>query len=46
MRIARYVVGDQIQFGTVELAADGGEHPDTVATLTSDPLAGPVTYTG
>jgi 2-keto-4-pentenoate hydratase/2-oxohepta-3-ene-1,7-dioic acid hydratase in catechol pathway len=46
MRIARYVVGDQIQFGTVELAADGGEHPDTVATVTSDPLAGPVTYTG
>jgi 2-keto-4-pentenoate hydratase/2-oxohepta-3-ene-1,7-dioic acid hydratase in catechol pathway len=46
MRIARYVVGDQIQFGAVELAADGGEHPDSVATLTSDPLAGPVNYTG
>ncbi len=46
MRIARYVIGDQIRFGMVELAADGGEHPDTVATLTSDPLAGPVNYTG
>ena len=46
MRIARYVVGDQIQFGVVELAADGGQNPDTVATLTSDPLAGPVNYTG
>ena len=46
MRIARYVIGDQIQFGTVELAADGGGHPDTVATVSSDPLAGPVNYTG
>jgi len=46
MRIARYVVGDQIQFGTVELAEDAGQHTDTVANLTSDPLAGPVTYTG
>lgn len=46
MRIARYVVGDQIQFGTVELATDGGQNPESVATLTSDPLAGPVNYTG
>ena len=46
MRIARYVVGDQIQFGAVELTADGGEHPDSVASLTSDPLAGPVNFTG
>lgn len=46
MRIARYAVGDQIQFGTVELASDEGQHPDTVATVSGDPLAGPVTYTG
>ena len=46
MRIARYVIGDQIQFGVVELTSDGGQNPETVATLTSDPLAGPVNYTG
>ncbi len=46
MRIARYVVGDHIQYGIVELAADGGDHPDTVAAITADPLAGPVSYTG
>ena len=33
-------------FGIVELAEDGGANPDTVATLTSDPLAGPVNFTG
>lgn len=46
MRIARYVVEDKTQFGTVELAADQGENPETVATITGDPLAGPVRYTG
>lgn len=46
MRIARYVVGDDISFGVVELAEDGGEHPDTVRALTGDPLAGAVKYTG
>ena len=46
MRIARYVVGENPVYGVVELAADGGEHPDTVSTLTGDPLAGPVKYTG
>lgn len=47
MRIARYALaGEDPHFGIVELAVDGGEHPDTVATLTGDPLVGPVNYTG
>lgn len=47
MRIARFAVsGADPQFGIVELAADQGEHPDTVSTITGDPLAGPVNYTG
>lgn len=47
MRIARYAApGQDPAFGIVELAVDGGEHPDTIATLTGDPLAGPVNYTG
>lgn len=46
MRIARYSLGDSIRFGTVELAEDGGQFPDTVSDLTSDPLAGPVSLTG
>lgn len=46
MRIARYAVNDHIEYGTVELDEDGGDHAGTVATLTSDPLAGPVHYTG
>lgn len=46
MRIARFVTGDVIKFGVVELAEDGGEHPDTVSVVTADPLAGPVKYTG
>jgi 2-keto-4-pentenoate hydratase/2-oxohepta-3-ene-1,7-dioic acid hydratase in catechol pathway len=46
MRIARYSVGDQIHYGTVELAADGGPNPDTVADLTGDPMVGPVNLTG
>lgn len=46
MRIARYVTGDDPVFGIVELAADGGDHPDSIRALTGDPLAGPVKYTG
>ena len=47
MRIARFVAdGGDPQYGIVELADDGGGHPDTVAAITGDPLAGPVNYTG
>ncbi|MEL4505718.1 fumarylacetoacetate hydrolase family protein [Luteococcus sp. H138] len=47
MRIARYALaGGEPQYGLVELAADAGEHPDTIAAITGDPLAGPVNYTG
>lgn len=48
MRIARFAVaGQDPAFGIIELAVDGGDHPDTIATITGDPLAGaPVNYTG
>ena len=46
MRIARFSTGQDPQFGIVELAEDGGEHPDTVAALTGDPIAMPVQLTG
>lgn len=47
MRIARFAAaGSDPRFGTVEHAADGGEHPDTISVLDADPLAGPVNYTG
>lgn len=47
MRIARYAPADgDPAFGIVELAADGGDHPDTIAQITGDPVAGPVQYTG
>lgn len=47
MRIARYAIaGQDPAFGVVELAEDRGGHPDSVSTLTGDPLAGPVQYTG
>lgn len=47
MRIARFAAPDaDPAFGVVELAVDEGEHPDTVATISGDPLAGPVQYTG
>ncbi|MDK9673071.1 fumarylacetoacetate hydrolase family protein [Propionibacterium freudenreichii] len=47
MRIARYASpGTDPAYGLVELVDDGGDHPDTVATLTGDPLAGPVNLTG
>ena len=48
MRIARFAtVGQDPAYGIIELAVDGGDHPDTISTLTGDPLAGvPVNYTG
>ncbi|AQP44743.1 fumarylacetoacetate hydrolase family protein [Tessaracoccus flavus] len=48
MRIARFAkAGQDPTYGIIELAVDGGEHPDTIAALTSDPLAGvAVNYTG
>ncbi|WP_028708295.1 fumarylacetoacetate hydrolase family protein [Propionicicella superfundia] len=47
MRVARYAAaGADPAFGLVELADDHGEHPDTIARLTGDPLAGPVELTG
>lgn len=48
MRIARFAVaGKDPAFGVIELAVDGGENPDTIATLTGDPLSGvAVNYTG
>lgn len=46
MRIARFVHSDNPAFGVVELAEDGGQHPDTIQVLSGDPLVGPVTYTG
>jgi len=39
-------VDDRIQFGVVELEADGGANPETVSALTADPLSGPVKLTG
>lgn len=46
MRIARFSAGGDPAFGIVELAADEGLHPDTVSTLTGDPLSMPVQLTG
>lgn len=48
MRIARFAAaGKEPAYGIIELAVDGGEHPDTIAVLNNDPLAGvPVNYTG
>ncbi|MDR1432342.1 MAG: DUF2437 domain-containing protein, partial [Propionibacteriaceae bacterium] len=46
MRIARFSGGGGIAFGAVELAEDNGANPQTIAVLNSDPLAGPVKYTG
>ena len=46
MRIARFAAGAEPQYGIVELAADGGEHPDTVAALNGDPIAMAVQLTG
>ena len=46
MRIARFSAGSDPQYGIVELAVDGGDHPDTVSALTGDPLATNVQLTG
>lgn len=46
MRVARFSHGGETAFGVVELEADGGPNPDTVAVVNGDPLAGPVHYTG
>jgi 2-keto-4-pentenoate hydratase/2-oxohepta-3-ene-1,7-dioic acid hydratase in catechol pathway len=46
MRIARFAAGGDPQYGIVELAEDGGEHPNTVSVLTGDPIAMPVQLTG
>lgn len=48
MRVARFVApGREPAFGLVELEADAGEHPETIAVITGDPLAGTrVDYTG
>lgn len=46
MRIARFSTGGDPVYGIVELAADGGKHPDTVSALTGDPIAMPVQLTG
>jgi len=46
VRIARFAAGGDPQYGIVELAADGGSHPDTVSVLTGDPIAMPVQLTG
>lgn len=47
MRIARYAVdGGEPTYGIVELTEDAGEHPETVAAISGDPLVGPVKYTG
>jgi 2-keto-4-pentenoate hydratase/2-oxohepta-3-ene-1,7-dioic acid hydratase in catechol pathway len=46
MRIARFSAGSEPLYGIVELAVDGGDHPDTVSALTGDPLATPVNLTG
>jgi 2-keto-4-pentenoate hydratase/2-oxohepta-3-ene-1,7-dioic acid hydratase in catechol pathway len=46
MRIARFAAGGDPQYGVVELAEDGGSHPDSVSVLSGDPLAGVVQLTG
>lgn len=46
MRIARFSAGSDPQYGIVELAVDGGEHPDTISAVTGDPLATKVQLTG
>lgn len=47
MRIARFATaGADPRFGSVELEADQGQFPESIAVLDGDPLAGPVNYTG
>ena len=46
MRIARFADSGDPQYGIVELAEDGGRHPDTISVLTGDPIAMRVQPTG
>jgi 2-keto-4-pentenoate hydratase/2-oxohepta-3-ene-1,7-dioic acid hydratase in catechol pathway len=46
VRIARFAAGGDPQYGIVELADDGGSHPETVSVLTGDPMAMSVQLTG
>lgn len=46
MRVARFSAGGDPAYGLVELASDGGKHPDTVAVISGDPLATSVQFTG
>lgn len=46
MRVARFSTGADPVYGLVELAEDGGQHPDTVAVISGDPLATSVAFTG
>ncbi|MDO5499242.1 MAG: fumarylacetoacetate hydrolase family protein [Propionibacteriaceae bacterium] len=46
MRVARFSTGGDPVYGLVELAEDGGQHPDTVAVISGDPLATAVQFTG
>ncbi|MCL1839212.1 MAG: DUF2437 domain-containing protein, partial [Propionibacteriaceae bacterium] len=46
MRIVRFSNAGNIAFGVVELSEDSGQHPQTIAVLNGDPLAGDVKYTG
>lgn len=46
MRVARFSTGGDPVYGLVELAEDGGPHPDTVAVISGDPLATEVAFTG
>lgn len=46
MRIARFSANGDPAYGIVELAADGGPHPDTVSALTGDPISMPVQLSG
>jgi len=46
VRIARFATDGDPKYGVVELAADGGQYPDTVSVLTGDPIAMAVKLTG
>lgn len=46
MRVARFTAGSDPAYGLVELEADGGKHPDTIAVISGDPMAMAVQYTG
>lgn len=46
MRVARFSTGGDPTYGLVELASDGGQHPDTISAISGDPLATAVQFTG